>query len=441
MTSTLSNVFRSQKSNISAQDLIKLQNSVFKIGMLRKKGLKINFGKWPHRFVVLTHDSIYVYANEVSKITNSQFSLLGYNRVSRCDIKGQDLCFSIKPASSIGSVKVKTFACSSEGERKAWMQAIRSQIYVANNIVKPTMTVIDRIKAMTINDCDEDFYLTIEKAVYETTDSTSVEKNGGNDDDDDEDSDDSCESDHEVHAPVSKKAIRSLSLPHNSIFTFDDKNARKYSKDRKLSESCESNSTKNETVKELFHSMKTFQDNKRRYPSDPQPKIPVEVTISRPGEAVRETSDYIQSQPPRYSEVYEEEVEENFENDYVNLSNMKKYHDNCQKDSLTVPSLEEMCTISDTFCNREQCITLLQEKEYGTYLLRNSRTDNQKVIVYLGQNGEVKEYKIYGTADNPTIDRKKYFTCLNKLLQHYTSEEPLPGRNDFLKKGCKQKGK
>lgn len=376
---------------------------------------------------MLTQESIYVYASETSKTPKSTFSLHGYNRVTRCEVKGQDWCFSIVPAEQTGdATKPKTFACCSDADRIAWMQAIKNQIYTANNIPKPVLAIIDKLKSMTTGTShDEEDYTDVEHVVYEPNQKTVEQKNSDDEDDDiEEEESDTYESDDEKTFPVCMKTKRSMSLPHNSLPFLDSRISAK------------SLNSDYETCDDVLDALLT-----RKQSSDPKSRLLLKSPRnsfdepSRPPSEIapRPPSDPV-TPPPRYSEVLEEEKDE--EPHYVNLPCF-------QKDQMDIPpipqkpSLESLCTVSD-YINREQLNALLQAKQKdGTYLIRKSRTSNYKVIAFL-QNGHVTEYKIFENEDQVSIDRNRWFSNTEELLHHYTSVDPLPCMTHFLKRGFHQ---
>lgn len=417
MTTALSNSFRTQRSGISAQDLIKLQNSVVRSGLLRTRK-RLHIGKWPHRFVVLTHDSLYVYVDETSKAPHSILALLGYNRVARCDVKGQDWCFSIIPEPNMKSMKTKTLACSSDFDRKLWMQAIKSQIYVANNIPKPKLTVLDKITIMT-GESIEDDYSTIELAVY----GSRGDETGVNEDShvDDKDYDSADDSDTEIN--LCKKTARSMSLPYSS----DSKISKTTSRNRTFTDQSNDSKSSNHDVDEnIYEIVDVGQGSQRRLPSDAQPQHSSDPASE---DTPRPASDPVQMPPPRYSEVYSEEPA------YVNLSSIAKDFNDSHK-SAVKPSLESLCTLPDTQTDRKYAIDLLHKTKLpGTYLIRKSQKDSNKVLALLDTKKQVKEYKLFGTPDSVTIDGKQCFACLDELLEHYTSVELLMDADCFLASG------
>lgn len=384
MTSAPSNV-RVSDGGLSAQDLIKM-NAAMKYGLLRKKNSKLTFGKWPYRFIVLVREAVYVFHDENSKTATNRFSLTGYNRVKREDSKSHDWCFAIVPAVMDKSVKSQYFACVSDQERKDWMRAIKNQIYASNNVQIPELGGV--LSSLG----NEEEYNDLESIVYQPG-----EKNI----DIDTDSDFSDNSD-EFEEPVTPvyKTKRSQSLPPvPSDF------AAKL-KALSLGNSFYEDVTPLPACKE--EDEKTIKPKKKftRSPSDPQPK------------------------PPRYSEVVHPDP------DYANLREVQETYQVLNECQL---SLEAMCTVDDPNPDRDHLIRLLQAKQvYGTYLIRKSRHSDDKVLSYLTRNFHVKEYRIYSSGDNYSLDKLNYFATVDALLEHYTHSEHLPNSDNFLNKGYNQ---
>lgn len=405
MTSTLLPIGRFQKSpttkrQVSAQELLTLTDTVFKYGVLRKKGKKLNIGKWPRRFVILTYDSVYVYDNETSAVPKTKFGLIGYNQVVRCEFKGQNWCFSVVPADIGDCGEVKTFACTSDTDRKDWMKAIKNQMYPANSITKPPQTRDDRLRSPS-NSADE--YTSIETLVYSPSEGIhhTREENDFDYDDGDENSNgsiDSCSGKSNGSTSKTKRQSRANS-----------------------EESSSDSSSHYEPYDDKFlveGPLKSPSDIKKRIPKDPPPSPPLEAPQSSCNGNKKQQC--ISTLPRRSLNTEQEES-----NIYVNT--------NICNQSAT---LESLCTITDPKLDREQIMDmLLQRNECGTYFIRQSRQGNQKVITILSENYQVKEYKIYGTAVQQTLDQKEFFKNTNELLRHYTEVEPLPKSAQYLKQG------
>ncbi|BFZ24183.1 hypothetical protein BsWGS_27222 [Bradybaena similaris] len=408
MTSTLLPIGRFQKSNsakrqVSAQELLTLTDTVFKYGVLRKRGKKLNIGKWPRRFVILTYDSVYVYDNEHSAIPKTKFGLIGYNQVVRCEFKGQNWCFSVVPADNGDCAEVKTFACTSDTDRKEWMKAIKNQMYPANSITKPAQTRADRLRSPS-NSADE--YTSLETLVYSPIEGIhhTREENDFDNDDGDENSNgsfDSCSG--KSNGSTSKIKRQSTANSEGSSSDSSSHNYEPYD-DKFLVEGP----------------LKSPSDTKKRIPKDPPPTPPLDAPQSScNGNKKKQCSPSL----PHSNKSLNIEQEES--NIYVNANV-------CNQPA----TLESLCTITDPALDRAQLINmLLQRNECGTYIIRQSRQSDQKVIAILSEDYQVKEYKIYGTADRQTLDQKEFFKNTNQLLRHYTEVEPLPKSTEYLKQG------
>ncbi|CAL1531531.1 unnamed protein product [Lymnaea stagnalis] len=383
-------------AGLSAQDLIQLPKASMKYGILRRKNSKINFGKWPHRFVVLLHGAVYIYNDENAKSACHTFSLVGYNCVQRVQSKTHEHCFEVLPAQISKASKKETFACLSNVERKDWMLAIKQQIYTANNVDLLDMSLTEKLKSLSMS--DEDEYKEIEEKVFSPGDKEPELAETS------EDEDESSESEEEEPQPEFKKTKRSLSMPQavtrDQMLQLQAKFSFKYSGISSVDE-------EDEHVKS--HKSKSQKgSNLHRTPSDPQPP------------------------PPRYSEVVTEE-----EPDYVNLNKIKEDFDlyETPPDPIDM-SLEVMCTVIDDNPDRDHLIIQLQAKRaFGTYLIRKSRQSDQKILSFLTRNGHVKEYRIYNEDHKVFLERSDKFNTVDELLQHYTNVGTLPLSDYKLKYG------
>ncbi|KAK0060748.1 SH3 domain-binding protein 2 [Biomphalaria pfeifferi] len=371
-------------NDMSAQSLIKQPKMVVKYGLLRKKNNTLNFGRWPRRFVILRESDLNVYVDENSKAPKSSFSLQGYNTVKRVDTKGQDWAFAVHPAHNTDPSKIKTFSCISNSERLDWMKAIKRQMYVANGMTIPDTTMSEKLRSISISEEEKDEYYLIEKAI-DISDEMIPEMTS----DSEEESSDSGSGGSKMG-----KTSRSFSLPQKDQ-TSPSSSAGKF---RKTSTSAifESEAEKRANSKPVLRSH-----------SDAAPPVP----------------------PPRYSDVME---------DCPNYVNIPGLEDETYEipDDFVVHTLEALCTIHEENPDREELNQrLLAKRHPGTYLIRKSRKGDEKVLAFLAEGGQVKEYKIYEVNSKWTIDRVKEFKDINDLLKHYSTMEKLPKTNIALKKG------
>ncbi|KAI8797761.1 SH3 domain-binding protein 2 [Biomphalaria glabrata] len=469
-------------AGISAQDIISLPNAQIKHGIIRRKNPTITFGKWPHRFIVLLRDSLYVYHDEKSKSQSQSVSLRGYNRVKRVTSKKHDWCFALLPEQNEASLKPEKFACVSDAERREWMIAIRAQLYIANNL--------DIVPHRPHSFSDEDEYLKIEESIY---DSRSREQDMISSTSEEESSSDS---DMEEKFPVFRKSTRSYSSPE-ALKAEEIGKLRMLAKSTKRQESVDALRTL-DSVKEEDES------GKKRGGSTKIMRIP--------------------SVPPRYSEVVEpvKKTETAQDPDYMNLTKMKEHLDTSDGDPMKAPwlydvppehpppppfhfeklrpsmsqdskfyqtpptdifppiprkhpikstnssedsgircsgssteeaqqeddlyvlpqgderlSLEALCTVEDTSSDRDHIICQLQAKQLsGTYLIRRSRQNpDEKVLAYLTKNLHVKEFKIYSQGEKVFLKSDRLFDSIEDLLKHYTSVSTLPTTEYYLKQG------
>lgn len=83
--------------------------------------------------------------------------------------------------------------------------------------------------------------------------------------------------------------------------------------------------------------------------------------------------------------------------------------------------------------DRNEVQNILSSKPPGTYLVRQSRQDNNEVLSVQTTEG-MKEYRIFCKDGKFSIDHKQNFMTLELLLQHYSKAE-LPNRHDSLCRG------
>ncbi|XP_059141021.1 uncharacterized protein LOC131928885 [Physella acuta] len=377
------------KPSLSAQDAMKAPSFSLKYGLLRKKpGLK-NFGKWPRRFAILVNDCLYVYRDENAKAVKSVFYLQGYNQIKREPTKGkgQDWAFSIIPASNMESVKLKTFACVSDQERLEWMKAIRNQMYHANNITKPDTTYKDKLRSLSLTEEDADEYNELEQPIFNSGDPNHAKP----------DADIDTSSDSGSGGSIVTQRSMSLTIPsgYNDAGNIDD-------------------NSQGETY-DVVDSQATNEVIRRKCPD-----VPLEYAPSKP--------------PPRYSEVCEPEPPEYVNTQQLQLQETYDYPETFEAKI----SLEKLCTVEDKNPDRDEMIRRLQGKgEPGTYLIRQSRQGDEKVLAYLTSNMHVKEFKIRGKKPKYSLDSHAFFATIDELLENYT-KTPLPSTDFILKRGFHQ---
>ncbi|KAI8797759.1 SH3 domain-binding protein 2 [Biomphalaria glabrata] len=97
--------------------------------------------------------------------------------------------------------------------------------------------------------------------------------------------------------------------------------------------------------------------------------------------------------------------------------------------------LEVLCTVSDNSIGREELLRQLKAtRAPGTYMLRKSRQNEDKVLSYLAQDDTVKEYKLHKFGGSFSLDKLKMFSTIEELLMYYT-ETYLPNSENTLKQG------
>ncbi|XP_033756626.1 uncharacterized protein LOC117339255 [Pecten maximus] len=83
--------------------------------------------------------------------------------------------------------------------------------------------------------------------------------------------------------------------------------------------------------------------------------------------------------------------------------------------------------------DRIQVQRILSARTSGTYLVRQSRTNDNEVLSVQTVDG-LKEFRIFEKDGQYSIDHKVFFKTLELLLQHYSKAE-LPNRHDSLNRG------
>ncbi|XP_025096694.1 SH3 domain-binding protein 2-like isoform X2 [Pomacea canaliculata] len=151
---------------IGAQELISGPHD--RSGFLRKRGQKerlfenLKLSKhvnWRQRFVVVSDCCCYCYDDELAKEPLQCFSLAGYNRVYRTTSERNPFCFMVEPINR-WQEKLHIFSCSSEDDRKLWMQAFKGAMVEAN----------DAKNSSKGESGDSDEFKDIEKPIFETED-------------------------------------------------------------------------------------------------------------------------------------------------------------------------------------------------------------------------------------------------------------------------------
>ncbi|ESO82901.1 hypothetical protein LOTGIDRAFT_155943 [Lottia gigantea] len=82
--------------------------------------------------------------------------------------------------------------------------------------------------------------------------------------------------------------------------------------------------------------------------------------------------------------------------------------------------------------DRDEVKKILSEAPDGTFLVRNSRSDNAKVLA-VKSDAEVREYKIFIQDSRVSIDKIKYYNSIQDMLKHY-KDAKLPKRDTTLGK-------
>lgn len=112
---------------------------------------------WRQRFVVVSDGCCYCFEDEVAKEPLQKFSLHGYNRVTRTASDRNQFCFMLEPQED-QRIKRHYFACSSDDDRKLWMQAFKGGMMEANS---------SHLNSGSHNTSDDDVFKELEKPLFE----------------------------------------------------------------------------------------------------------------------------------------------------------------------------------------------------------------------------------------------------------------------------------
>lgn len=115
---------------------------------------------WRQRFVVLAEGCCYCFDDEVAHAPTHKFSLSGFNRLQRTASERNQFCFLLEPRDKSHS-KTHVFACSSEEDRKLWMQAFKGAMLEAN---------ASELNSSRENSVEDDLFKELEKPLFETED-------------------------------------------------------------------------------------------------------------------------------------------------------------------------------------------------------------------------------------------------------------------------------
>ncbi|XP_059139127.1 SH3 domain-binding protein 2-like [Physella acuta] len=390
---TIQRNIRTSSSGISAQDIIQLPNASIRSGLLRKKANTINYGRWKHRFVVLLSDSLYIYNSELSKAPNDTILLRGYNRVQREESTVHEWCFSILPAYNLKTVRVITFACVSDNERREWMTAIKDQLYIANGVEKKSLSDSVQRRLTLRESSTEDEYRDIEAPAYVP--------------------DGSVDSDHLAY--TDSISSDSGSSGSGGVFEWNIPSSPPSTPAPTPPSDTHSNTSSPPDLKPKL-------DNKRK----PMP-LPKPETVPKPKPQTPEKKKISQEElhaklPPRQSAILSEN-----ETDYVNAADLYEDYDFPVEMSQPPITKEQNCTVADDTLDRNQLIAQLKAKEKsGTYLIRKSRTSDYKVLAYLTPEGKVNQYKIFKKDSTFSLDQIVKFDSIETLLEHYSTNGTLP---------------
>ncbi|XP_012941543.1 uncharacterized protein LOC106012619 [Aplysia californica] len=417
-------------STISAQDLLKITRGFS--GFLRKKEaghLRLS-AKWPHRFMILNNDAIFLYEHESSKSPKAVTVLTEYKAVTRYSPRSKvhDWCFSIVPGNA--RLRPIKFACASDKDRRTWMAAVKKLLYVANRISEPAISFEERFASLAVRHGDEEYstidaddneeYTLLEEPVFQEF--AGVSPAEGEDDCSDSDMSDQGKGRLNRISDISTNSRnRSSDISTSSgnrisdISTSSGSGSGSFPASRSTGMwssyggNCDAGSAppKPTTAATTTTSKKPFQ----RRQSDPVP-LPQAPPLPCGRKVSASCSDYVNTRPRLRDE-----------NDY----------EICQDESEAC--LLDQCSMLGRPHSREDCLCMLREGELGTYLIRDSRNDVLKVLSLQAGDDGLKELKIFEIGGKYSLDKNNKFESLEELLKFYTMMMPVPRTNVFLKQG------
>lgn len=422
-------------SGVTAQELIKSNSVHLKFGNLRKKKSKLPLTKWPSRFIVVVDGCVYIFEDDHSSSPKSVLSLLEFNRVEEDKFKKYKWCFSLvgSHSSDQETARVKTFACSCESEREQWKLAIGFQIYIVENSHKPPSDN-EGFDSVIRYYRDDNEYSDLAN-IHQRRNTIAMDRRENK----------------ASEGAILPRYNRSQSVINTHNRSDDQSSSKKTERDiaaefaqYKTTEYCTLEMTsKDLESSHIYHEIAINQENSITGTPSPQnsytalPKATGanhakrELFISELKSATLLPKNYLQHVPPRpRPQKIETEAPPIPPRCRISTAEEQNIYDEYNSQN----SLEAMSSMTDNSYDHQKLKSLLQgTQQTGTYLIRNSRQGWEKVLSYLSQNGQVKEYKIFNFRGKFTLDHVSYFDTISSMLEHYSSIEPIPNTREYLK--------
>ncbi|XP_046545434.1 SH3 domain-binding protein 2-like isoform X2 [Haliotis rubra] len=347
--------------------------------------------RWRQRFVVISQGCIYCYVSETATKPLQAFSLIGYNRLLSMDEEPTNRwTFSI--TSPDPTAKIHFFACVSDVDRMTWMRAIREEMVQANNIKDDCFSA----GSLASNSSSKDVYVILQKPIFEPPESDSEE-----DSEEDDEAEDDSDYDQINDLDLDKARRPRIPLPP----TPDDPGYK-------------APTTEVQKAPAKLPPPKPHKANSEKHTYINSPKGP--KTNSLPAHA---TSSAAKSAVPKPNP---KPVPKSAA---IPAQQPPKPTLKVKPESAPVPDEKEYFFPEN---NRDKALSILREqKDQGTYLVRMSRSNDQKVLSVMTENDVIKEYKIMQKEKKVTINNRDFYKSVGDLLVAYKGK-PLPNRTTSL---------
>ncbi|XP_067657535.1 SH3 domain-binding protein 2-like [Haliotis asinina] len=346
--------------------------------------------RWRQRFVVISQGCIYCYVSETASRPLQAFSLIGYNRLLSMDEEPTSP-WAFRITSPDPTAKVHFFACVSDADRMTWMKAIREEMMQANNVKDDCFSAGSVVSTSS----SKDVYVLLQKPIFEPQES-----------DDDQDSQDGDEDDSD-YDQINDLDLEKLKRPRMPLPPTPDDQAHKAPTKQDLKSPAK------------LPPPKPHKANAEKHTYVNSPKGP--KTNSLPGHA---TSSADKPAPPKPKLVPKSGT--------IPAQQPPKPNPKPKPASAPVPDEKEYFFPEN---DRDKALSILRErKDQGTYLVRMSRTNDQKVLSVMTENEVIKEYKILQKDKKVSINNRDYYKSVGDLIAAYKGK-PLPNRTTMLGRG------
>ncbi|XP_071090495.1 SH3 domain-binding protein 2-like [Haliotis cracherodii] len=343
--------------------------------------------RWRQRFVVISQGCIYCFASETAGRPLQAFTLKGYNRLLAMD-EEPSTPWAFRISSPDETAKVHYFSCVSDVDRMTWMKAFREEMMLANKVKD------DRFSAGSVasTSSSKDVYVMLHKPIFEPPQS----------DDSDEDSDE--EEDDSDYDQINDLDLEKARRPRIPLPPTPDDPAYK------------------EVTKEVRKA-----PEKKPLPTPHKPNSEKHTYINSP----KHTSTKTNSLPAQASTLAAKSAapRAKAKSEAKQTPQPPKPKTKPKPTSPSVPSEKEYFFPES---DRDKALSILREQnDQGTYLVRMSRTNDQKVLSVMTEGAVIKEYKILQKEKKVTINNRDYYKSVGDLLVAYQAR-PLPNRTTSL---------